>query len=264
MEVAASVGESVNVVKKKAQELQDLGIPSSTIRKRLLGLTKVWGEAQKQIAELKSLRRTSSSHPDVRTVQEDNAGKYSTPRRLDSAYSSPTSSFPEYLEKISSLRYALTSLQRMLGDENFSEFGPAQKELLQTIRESLESLKGPIDQVRLEHKTVYASTEEETLELNNAIETLSDQWTKLKTSFASVNERWTNAKELWQSFNSFYKRFTHWLDAMEVHMEKSTENGVLQLALLKKRVPVGGQFLRSIKIASKTTRSPNGVLRRYS
>lgn len=120
-------------MKKKAQDLQDLGIPSNAIRNKLGNLTLIWNKAQLQIAELKNIRRISSSHGDVYPSREDEAGriKYSTPQRLDSAYSSPTSSLAEYHEKVNNLRDVLSHLQRMLADENFTEFGLAQQELLQ-------------------------------------------------------------------------------------------------------------------------------------
>lgn len=135
LENAARVGDEVILVKKKAQELQDLGIPSSAIRNRLGPLNLLWSKAQAQIAELKNLRRISSSHSDIRPTSDEHASagrvKYSTPQRLDSAYSSPTSSLAEYREKVNNLREMLSQLQRMLAEENFTEFGVTQQELLQ-------------------------------------------------------------------------------------------------------------------------------------
>lgn len=129
------MGDEVISVKKKAQELQDLGIPSSAIRNRLSALNLVWNKAQTQIAELKNIRRISSSHSDIRAPCEEEGStariKYSTPQRLDSAYSSPTSSLTEYREKVNNLREMLSQLQRMLAEENFTEFGVTQQELLQ-------------------------------------------------------------------------------------------------------------------------------------
>ncbi|XP_022701395.1 dystrophin-like isoform X1 [Varroa jacobsoni] len=239
LESAARVGDEVNLVKKKAQDLQDLGIPSNAIRNKLGNLTLIWNKAQLQIAELKNIRRISSSHGDVYPSREDEAGriKYSTPQRLDSAYSSPTSSLAEYHEKVNNLRDVLSHLQRMLADENFTEFGLAQQELLQTIKESIASLKVPIDNTKMEHKTVYAANDDEAHKLTSLVEGLLEQWTSLKSSFATVNERWLKNKETWLRFNSKYKKFTHWLDTMEANMKESTEKGRLQLSLLKKKMP---------------------------
>ncbi|OQR72974.1 dystrophin-like [Tropilaelaps mercedesae] len=241
LESAARVGDEVNSVKKKAQELQDLGIPSSTIRSRLVSLTLIWSKAQTQISELKDLRRISNSHGDLLPSREDDGPtsrtKFSTPQRLDSAYSSPTSSLAEYIDKVNNLREMLSDLQRMLADENFTEFGVEQQELLQVIKQSIDQLRTPIDKTKMEHKTVYAANDDEGVKLTALVDGLTEQWTSLKSSFASVNERWLKNRDTWQQFNSKYKKFTHWLDTIEAHIRESTENGRLQLTLLKKRMP---------------------------
>lgn len=109
---------------------------------------------------------------------------------------------------------------------------------MQIIKESIDALKTPIDSTKMEHKTVYSSNVENNDELNETVEKLSEEWTSLKNSFASVQERWLKNKDIWQQFNSRYKKFSNWLDMMEMNIVESSENGRLQPALLKKKMPV--------------------------
>lgn len=123
---------------------------------------------------------------------------------------------------------------------------------MQIIKESIDALKTPIDTTKREYKMVYASTAENDNQLSSLVENLSEEWTSLRSCFSTVQEKWLKNKETWHQFNSRYKRFSNWLDSIEANMKECSENGRLQLSMLKKKIPVNSFTLTQSSIETST------------
>ncbi|XP_077541931.1 dystrophin isoform X3 [Haemaphysalis longicornis] len=232
LEQAARVGQEVSSLQQQARSLeQERGVPSGATQALLQRLLQLWGQAQGQIAALRSPPEPSSCVADSTQTEQPLAVI------VDSA---AVTCIPDYLAKVAKVREALLAVQRQahapeLCGKDFEDF-QKQEGILKSVKDALDALKPTVDSVRQEQAAIMQKTNDrDALEVSRVVEKMSEDWTNLKQVYADRHSRWLKTREFWQQFDSSIRSLNLWMEEIEtILVQCHLPNGDLDIELLQK------------------------------